>query len=444
MRIHHVQHRRAPERVDRSLAVLLLAISFGTFAPAAFAQARAVDTVPTLTLGRVFGEARRANPRIAASLASARAVRAQVPAAGTLPDPQIQFGLMNYSLWDLRPMETLGMVQLQVMQMFPIAGQLRLSSRIAASRADAATERAADLTWDVRSQTAAVFYRVYALDARIAIATETLRILSDIASIARTMYEVGEGRQADVLRAQVEIARMNEEITTMRAMRSADAGRLNALLDRSYDSPVSALLLPRFPREVPLADSLVRHAMDARPVIRATQADLAASEQRVRLAQRDIWPDVQIGAIYGRRPGGEQMASLMIGASLPVFAGRRQYPMRDEAAAMRAMAAADVAAMRADTRGLIAAAHAELMRARTLSALYRTTIIPQADATVESALAAYRVGRVDFMTLLDNQMSVNEYRQALATLDAEEGTAWAELEMLIGQELIDTNTGEGR
>ena len=67
-------------------------------------------------------------------------------------------------------------------------------------------------------------------------------------------------------------------------------------------------------------------------------------------------------------------------------------------------------------------------------------MIPQAEATVASALAAYRVGSVDFMTLLDDQMAVNRYRQELSTLDAAEGRAWAELEMLTGRELFDPNT----
>lgn len=106
---------------------------------------------------------------------------------------------------------------------------------------------------------------------------------------------------------------------------------------------------------------------------------------------------------------------------------------------MKQMAQADLAAMRADTRGKIGEAYAALTRARSLAQLYRTTVLPQAEATVSSALAAYRVGSVDFMTLLDDRMSVNTYRQELSTLEADEGKAWAELEMLTGRVLIDAN-----
>ena len=106
---------------------------------------------------------------------------------------------------------------------------------------------------------------------------------------------------------------------------------------------------------------------------------------------------------------------------------------------MREMAAADLTAMRADTRGRVTEAYANLVRARNLAALYRTTILPQAEATVSSALAAYRVGSVDFMTLLDSRMTVNTYLQELLALDAEQGKVWAELEMLTGRELFDAN-----
>ena len=102
-----------------------------------------------------------------------------------------------------------------------------------------------------------------------------------------------------------------------------------------------------------------------------------------------------------------------------------------------------LAAMRADTRARVAEAYANLTRARNLAALYQNTVLPQAEATASSALAAYRVGGVDFMTLLDNRMIVNRYRQELFRLEAEEGRSWAELEMLLGRQLFDANSPGG-
>jgi outer membrane protein TolC len=114
--------------------------------------------------------------------------------------------------------------------------------------------------------------------------------------------------------------------------------------------------------------------------------------------------------------------------------------MRREAEAMRLMAVADLEAMRAETRGRAAELVAAVQRSKQLAKLYRTPILPQSETTVASALAAYRVGAVDFMTLLDNQMTVNRYRQELYRLDAEQGQAIAELEMLIGRELLNPDS----
>ena len=104
---------------------------------------------------------------------------------------------------------------------------------------------------------------------------------------------------------------------------------------------------------------------------------------------------------------------------------------------MRIMAAADVRAMRADTRGRVVELYADFTRARNLLALYRTTVIPQAEGAVTASFSAYRVGRVNLMTLLDNQMTVNRYRQELVALEATQGKAIAEIEMMLGRQLFD-------
>jgi outer membrane protein TolC len=226
----------------------------------------------------------------------------------------------------------------------------------------------------------------------------------------------------------------------MQSMREAAAARLNALLNRPQETEVASPVLPEYPAELPALDSLQHLALEQRPMIVAGQREVEAAAAEARLARREIWPDLQLGVQYGQQPmpggGTDRMMSFMLGFSVPIFAGRRQLPMRREAAAMRLMAEADLEAMRADTRGRLGELYADIGRARRLGALYRGTIIPQAEATVASALSTYRLGAVDFMTLLDDQMTVNSYRQALFQLEAEQGRALAEIEMLVGQELL--------
>ena len=411
------------------------------------AIAIAQDTSPParLTLGEVYRETRAANPRAVAARELASAAQARVAGAKLPPDPQLQVGWMNYTLPGLSPMDPIGMTQLQLMQMLPVAGKLGLSGRIAQAQANAAADRARDVDWDVRAQSAMAFYDLYSTDRALEVSRRTLRLLQDVLRIAEAMYRVGEGRQADVLRAQVEIARMVEDTVRMTTMRLGMAARLNALLDRAGEASVASPMLPTFPDSVPKLAMLVDEAERRRPMVQAAARDVEAANAQAALARRELWPDLTVGIQYGQRGGAmvgatERMGSLMLGASLPVFAGSRQLRMRDEAAAMRRMAEAELADMRATTRGSVAGAYANLVRARNLATLYRTTIIPQAEATVASALAAYRVGGVDFMTLLDDRMTVNEYRQQLSALEGEQGKAWTELEMLLGRHLFDPET----
>jgi outer membrane protein TolC len=446
--------RRIPSCVQGRIPALTLAsaLLLGAARPAmAQVRVREPGTPAATRLGDVYAGVERSNPKIAAAQALVRAAQARVPGASKLPDPQLQLGFMNYSLPGLAPMQPIGMTQLQLMQMVPLGGKLSLAGRVAGAQAAAANERVQDVEWELRSQAAMAFYDLYATDRQLAIERETLRLLQDIALTAQSMYRVGGGRQADVLRAQVEVAKMTEDTLRMTAMRQAMVARLNALIDRETVADVAMPALPQFPDSLPAQGWLDSLAASTRPVIRAGLEEVRAADASARLARKEIMPDLQIGVQYGQRGATmtdaagmtdrttERMGSLMIGASIPIFARDRQLQMRTEANAMKAMAEADVAAMRAETRGRIGEAYASLTRARRLQQLYRTTVLPQAEATVASALSAYRVGQVDFMTLLDDRMTVNKYREELATLEADEGKAWAELEMLTGHELLDAN-----
>ena len=396
---------------------------------------------PPLTLGELYRQLDVTSPRLAAARAGARATTFRVAPARTLPDPQLQLGLMNRNLPGLGLQDPLGMNQVQVMQMIPFPGKLGAAGRGAQAQADASQARADDLGWELRSQAAMLFYEIYGTEQGVRVAGETQLLLRDIAATARRMYAVGEGRQPDVLRTQVEIDRMTEEILRMQTMRDGLVARLNALLDQQPDAAVGETRIPDFPAQLPALDSLVALALGHRPMLKAGQQDVRAAEAAHTLARREIWPDFQLGVIYGQRPmpdgGTDRMASFMLGFNLPVFAGSRQLKMRQETQAMRDMARADLAAMEADTRGRVGVAYADLRQARQLRDLYRVTLLPQARATVTSSLAAYQVGEINLMTLLDAQMTVNRYRQELYRLDAAEGQGWAELEMLAGTTLLD-------
>jgi len=401
------------------------------------------DTVG-LRLDEVLALARAQNPRVLALQSAAQAAAARVPGASTLPDPTFQIGVMNFGLPDLNTnMPTSMAPSVQLMQRIPFPGKLSLAGDIASYGKQMADASADEIWWGVRDETSAAFFDLYALDRRIEVMHETLGLLQNFRQIAKASYTAGTGHQADVLRADVEVARMEGDIRQMEAMRVARAANLNALLDRPAATPVASPVLGRLPLDIPCQDTLVGWARQSRPMLLRSRLAVERANKAVDLAHKQVWPDVTVGLTYGQRDRGlgtERMGSAMIGFSLPIHAGSRQLAARDEAAARQRTAVADLSGMEASVDARIAGLLAELDRARTLAALYRERIVPEAKATVQSALSSYRVGQVDFMTLVDAQMTENQYEGELYQLQGEYGKAVAALESAVGRTLPRTGT----
>ena len=225
-------------------------------------------------------------------------------------------------------------------------GKLGLAEQVERARTAAAGARADDVRWEERSRAAMAFYELYETDQSIAVVRQTQRLLRDLVTTTTTMYAVGEARQPDVLRAQVELARMTEEIVRLEAMRAGAAARLNAVLDRPAEAAVPSPVLPSFSAGCTRLADATRSALAHRPMLRAGGEDVHAAEAAERLAGREIWPDLTLGVQYGWRPmdeGTDHMLSLMLGFRLPIWAGSRQLAMRRETQAMREMASADLA-----------------------------------------------------------------------------------------------------
>jgi outer membrane protein TolC len=404
----------------------------------AYAQAPASGP---LRLGTLYRELDARSPRLRAASASARAAAARIGPVSRLPDPSLQLATMNRELPGFALNDPLGMNEIQLMQMVPLGGRIGLAADAAKAQSRAAAARIPEITLAERVAVARQFYGLFRLDRAILIAEENRDLIRRLHRSAEAMYAVGTGRQADVLRAQVEVARMTEDILRMQAMRAAEAARLNGMLDRPATEPVSSPVLPRLDVTLPGTDTLVALALAGRPMLRAAAEEVVAAETRERRAAREIWPDLNLGVIYGQRGmpegGTDRMISFMVGATLPIWAGSRQKQMKLEAVAMREMAQADLAAMQAETRTRVVEIVAELDRVERLTTLYTGTVLPQSRTTVASSLSAYQVGAVDFMTVLDNQMTLNRYHQELIALTAERGTMLAELEMLTGRSWVD-------
>jgi outer membrane protein TolC len=214
---------------------------------------------------------------------------------------------------------------------------------------------------------------------------------------------------------------------------------LNRVLGRGMDAVAP---LPEEPqlRAVALPLNALREAaLSQRPQLLALQSLVSRNERAMELARKESYPDFDVRLSYGQRDNmldgtpRSDLVSLTVAINLPVWRESKVTPRITEAQAMHEQALSLYEAQRnevlAKLRQQVASAEQNLRSAR----LYQSDILPQARLTVEASLAAYRVNRVDFMALLDSQMTVFNYEVAYATAVATYDKALAEIDLLTGK-----------
>jgi outer membrane protein, heavy metal efflux system len=421
-------------------------------------SAHTQETAPA-SLGELIAEARRASPDIAAARMGVEAATARVPQAGALPDPMLSLGIQNVPVPELDlGMEgmTMGMVQLG--QRFPAAGVRSARTTQAEALRLAAEQRLAATTLSVEARVKRAYYSVWFADRSLGVLDRNRALLEDLAHVASTRYAVGRVPQADVLRAQTEITRLDEQRAGVEATRSGALAELNEVLRRPAGTVVAAELPPgvqalasarpeaglfaaaaldrdAVPGIPPLAALLERAV--ARPAVAVARAEEEAAAAAAEVSRREVLPDVEVMLGYAARRDRPSLATAMVSVPLPLWAGRKQRPRVLEAEAVEARAGAQVDAELEAARAAITARHAELARSREQVTLLADGVIPQAEATLESSLAAYQAGRLEFISLLEAQAALYRYEIELARRLADLGQALAALEEAVGAELID-------
>jgi outer membrane protein TolC len=386
----------------------------------------------TLRLVDAVDIALDANPSLKAVRLRADAAAERIPQAGAWHDPMLSFSLMNRPIGGFGTSEPMTMNSVQLSQRFPWPGQLGFKKQRARHLAAAEAFDAEEMERSLVARVSGLYFHLAYVDRAIATMFETRDLLRNFLDVSSTMYAVGAGLQQDVLQAQVAVARMTEDITVMEQDRVAMAARLNALLGRHPTVSIPGLRLPPPGDIPPSVDSLLTLATTARPALLAAQARVEAAEAGYRQARRELYPELMVSLAYGERPQFDDMATVMLGVTIPLFAGAKQLPMRREMAAIKATEEAMERELVNETYAALTELRAEAERAHNLSRLYAEAVLPQAGAAVESALSAYRVGRVDYMTLVENEMTVNRYQIETARLAADYHRAVAELEALVG------------
>ncbi len=369
------------------------------------------DFTNTVDLARLRAYARANNPEIRAMEQRWRAAQARPSQEGTLPDPMFNAAYHNEGFDRFRQGSSdFAWLRFGAEQEIPFPGKLSLKATAAAREADReeALYRATVLSVLARLRLA---YDEYFLAHRsLEILRQNKNLLDALARAAEARYETGQGLQQDVARAQVELSILDGRLTTAEQARQSAVATVNAILNRPPQAPLG---VPAPIEKRPLAytlEQLSDLATAQAPPLQAAAFEVARAEANLDLAKRQYYPDFVVRADYMNKAALMPEWEVGLGVRLPLYFARKQaYGVREAAAGVQE-ALANRQRTSQEILALLKDWYARATSAERLVALYGAVIGPQAEVALESALAAYQVGKVDFLTVLNNFTVVNEYR----------------------------------
>lgn len=389
-----------------------------------------------LVLQSLIDEAAKQNPEIAAMRRRFDMMRARIPQAKAPPDPMLSYGYAGNATplppFDIQKGDPASARMLSFTQEIPYPGKLALKGRMANVAAEAEYWEYEQTHLNVIAEVKDAYFDLYFLHKAVETVTKNKELLEKFARIAEASFSVGKGLQQDVLKAQVEISKLTEELTVLEQRREVAGARLNSLLYREPESPLGRPEEVR-PREFThsLAE-LQRAALDGYASLRAQRRRIDREQYGVQLAQKEFYPDFTVSLTYFNRPGLPEMYGANVGVKFPLWFWQKQRPAVAEAAAGAAAERQRAENTTALLFYKIKDRHLAATTAGRLVSLYGTTIIPQATLSLESAMAGYEVGKVDFLTLLDNLMNLRNYELSYYEQLSNVEKAIAALEPLVG------------
>jgi outer membrane protein TolC len=376
------------------------------------------------------------NPALAAAFNRWKADLQQIPQVTALPDPRFTY---QYYIQRVETRTGSQRQMLSLSQTFPWFGKLELRSRAAEQEANAAYQRFRQAELKAFQQVKNAYSEYYYLAKAVGITKQNAKLLKHIESIARIRYKTAAASHPDVVRVQIEMAKLTDQIATLQQLQAPTAARLNATLNRPLDTPVIT------PNEL-TGGAIDLSSLDElleknNPELAELDRQIAAEKSKIELARKNYYPDVTLGMSYidtasstgGRSPNGDgdDPVIAMVSINLPIWrekldAGLRQAKFRRSAAVQSR--AARLNSLRADLK-LVAYRYSDAERK---IALYRDTLLPKARQAMSATEAAYRNGTGGFLDLIDAQRVLLEFEMNLHRGIADRVQRLAELERLTG------------
>ena len=384
---------------------------------------------PHAELAEYVRYAEQHNPKLKQAATRYQAALAKVSAASAWVDPRLTYGYFA------RPVETRTGPQemrFSAAQTFPWKGKLDLKGQIAQQAAAVEGQRYEAARRSLVFEVKTAYYDCYFLERAIAVTEDNLRLLAHLEEVGRTRYRSGTGEHAPVLKAQVELGRLEDQLRSLRQQRRPVAARLNAALGRAVTAPIA------------VPDSLSMAALDldeevlkerlqaANPMMRMRQTQVQAQSLGVELAGKQFYPDLTVSLDYIHiGDGGTNPLMAMATLNLPLW--RSSYEAGERAAKLSHQAALQGVAD--EENRLVAALELALYKqrdAQSRSALYRDSLLPKAEQALNVTQRAFAADRSDFLAVIDAQRTLLEFQLAYERARTDQALHWAEIEKLVG------------
>jgi outer membrane protein, heavy metal efflux system len=406
-----------------------------------------VDDDPALAA--LIARATTASPLLRATAARTAAARARIGPAGGRPDPMLMSGLQSFPIFTPGFTDEMTMKMVGVSQTVLFPGKQRTRREVAERDADVviAVDRVAraELVAAVKD----AWYELAYLDAALELTRQQRSVLDGVAAVALARYDAGAGSQADVITARIDVAKLHDDEIGLQAERTSSVATLNAMLDRTSDTPVGTVTISARLRRAAIPDTLMSQrsplpalsdlqmrAAQASPTLISNQREIDAQVHRVALARVEARPDFDVVVQYGQRNRLPDMLTLQVAIPLRL----QQRTKRDQ---LITAERAEVAALEAEHDTQRNAVHATLAarltsaeRARARLALYQASVMPQRRAAVDAALASYRANSGTLSQVLSAESALLSDTMTAARALSDFAKSVAALELVVGSEVL--------
>lgn len=382
-----------------------------------------------LSVEQLVAEVQVRNPSLQAASAAWRAAAERYPQVVSFDDPMFTGMIGPQGIG----MDDGGGWMVQASQAVPWAGKRALRGSAAAAEADAMRGDIGDTRLRLAEAARTAFYDYYLARRQIEVNSTTQHLLEQFRAIARDKYQVNQATEQDVLQADVELASLESRRTELARDEQIAIARINTLLHRAANHP-----LPPPPADAPLPESppaieeLQQQAVHSRPDLYAQQARIRTERANVALACKEYYPDLNLVAKYDGFMPEEMRPQVGIDVNVPLRYARRSAAER-EAVDRLQQRCAEYQVLLDQTRFEVQSAFERTIQSAQVVRRFEEKILPAAQRGLDSALANYTSGNLDFLRMLDAERQLNNQREMYYQAIAEYHRRVAELARVVGE-----------